>query len=89
MIISFSFMFHIWRYHRSNKPMNYRSLPEPNQRNVSIKLIIAVIVCITTLIVSIVFWASKKPEEYGMNYVFQFLFDSCNSMIINMHETFT
>lgn len=66
MIISFAFVIHIWRYHRSNKPSNYLVLPEVNQTHVSIKLIIAIVMVLVTFVMSIVFWASNKPEEYGM-----------------------
>ena len=65
MCISFGFTLHIWRYHRRNVPSNYYSLPEEDQRNVSIKLIIAIILTIVTLIMSIFFWASKDPSEYA------------------------
>merc|ERR1719474_254042 len=56
---------HIWNYHRFTLQKNYKELPEPNQKRVSIKLGMALIVCITTFIVSIIFWASKRPEEYA------------------------
>eukprot|EP00483_Globobulimina_turgida_P009605 UN09624 len=65
MIISFGFVIHIWNYHRSSRPANYHVLPEANQRNVSIKLIVAVFVCVVTCIVSIIFWLSKKQEQYA------------------------
>ena len=65
MIISIGFVFHIWNYHRSSKPANYRALPEPNQKNVTIKVIIATVVCVATLVLSIYFWSNNEPAEYA------------------------
>ena len=80
MLISMGFVVHICYYHlhSNGQPSNYRALPEKNQRNVSIKLIIALIVCITTLIMSIFFWISGEPETYADacgQYIFLYFID--------------